>query len=89
MVRLAVWAAGFGMGFQIMKIDDRDRRILTLLQQDARMSNADLAEAVGMSPSALWRRVRALETGGVIERYGAIVNPAAMGLGFQAIVQCT
>ncbi|NIZ62010.1 AsnC family transcriptional regulator [Sedimentitalea sp. CY04] len=69
-----------------MVIDDRDRKILTLLQQDARMSNADLAEAVGMSASALWRRVRALEAAGVIERYGAIVNPSAMGLGFQAIV---
>ncbi|PCJ10219.1 MAG: AsnC family transcriptional regulator [Rhodobacteraceae bacterium] len=69
-----------------MKLDDRDRKILTLLQQDARMSNADLAEAVGMSASALWRRVRALEGSGVIERYGAIVNPSAMGLGFQAIV---
>lgn len=69
-----------------MQLDDRDRKILTLLQQDARMSNADLAEAVGMSASALWRRVRALEGSGVIERYGAIVNPSAMGLGFQAIV---
>jgi len=69
-----------------MKLDDRDRRILTLLQQDARMSNADLAASVAMSASALWRRVRALEEAGVIERYGAIVNPAAMGLGFQAIV---
>ncbi|MFV1569983.1 Lrp/AsnC family transcriptional regulator [Phaeobacter sp. JH20_36] len=69
-----------------LTLDDRDRRILTLLQQDARMSNADLAEAVGMSASALWRRVRALEEAGVIERYGAVVNAAAMGLGFHAIV---
>ncbi|MEY8843164.1 Lrp/AsnC family transcriptional regulator [Cribrihabitans sp. XS_ASV171] len=69
-----------------MEIDDRDRRILTLLQVDSRISNADLAERVGMSPSALWRRVRALEEAGVIERYGAVVDPAAMGLGFEAIV---
>ncbi|APG48280.1 Lrp/AsnC family transcriptional regulator [Phaeobacter porticola] len=69
-----------------LKLDDRDRRILTLLQQDARMSNADLAEAVGMSASALWRRVRAFEDEGIIERYGAVVNAAAMGLGFHAIV---
>ncbi len=67
-------------------LDDRDRRILTLLQQDARTSNAELAEAVGMSASAFWRRVRALEEAGVIERYGAVVNPAAIGLGFHAIV---
>ncbi|WP_372574724.1 Lrp/AsnC family transcriptional regulator [Ruegeria jejuensis] len=67
-------------------IDDRDRQILTLLQQDCRISNAELAEAVGMSASALWRRVRALEETGVIDRYGAVVNPEAMGLGFEAIV---
>ena len=67
-------------------LDPRDRKILTLLQRDCRMSNADLAEAAGMSASALWRRVRALEEAGVIERYGAVVSPARMGLGFQAIV---
>ena len=71
----------------VMVIDDRDQLILTLLQRDCRMSNADLAAAVGMSASSLWRRVRALEEAGVIERYGAVVDPGAMGLGFQAIVQ--
>ncbi len=70
----------------MMKLEDKDRRILTLLQQDSRISNADLAEEVGMSASALWRRVRALEEAGVIERYGAVVDPDAMGLGFEAIV---
>ncbi|GAB4553858.1 MAG: Lrp/AsnC family transcriptional regulator [Ruegeria sp.] len=70
----------------MLDLDDRDRRILALLQKNSRMSNADLADAVGMSASALWRRVRALEEAGVIERYGAVVNPAAMGLGFEAIV---
>lgn len=69
-----------------LPLDDRDRRILTHLQKDSRISNADLAEAVGMSASALWRRVRALEEGGVIERYGAVVDPGAMGLDFEAIV---
>lgn len=69
-----------------MKLDDRDLRILALLQLDCRISNADLADAVGMSASALWRRVRALEEGGVIERYGAVVRPSAMGLEFEAIV---
>lgn len=69
-----------------MDMDDRDRRILTLLQQDSRVSNADLADRVGMSASALWRRVRALEEAGVIERYGAVVDPVRVGLGFHAIV---
>ncbi len=69
-----------------MELDDKDRRILALLQGDCRLSNADLAEKVGMSTSALWRRVRSLEEAGVIERYGAVVDPARMGLGFHAIV---
>jgi len=67
-------------------LDKRDLRILTLLQKDSRISNADLADAVGMSASALWRRVRSMEEAGVIERYGAVVSPARMGLGFEAIV---
>lgn len=69
-----------------MQIDDRDRRILALLQKDCRMANADLAAAVGMSASSLWRRVRAMEEAGVIDRYGAVVNPQAAGLEFQAIL---
>lgn len=69
-----------------MTLDDRDRRILTLLQQDCRLSNAELADRVGMSTSALWRRVRAMEDAGVIERYCAVVDPAQAGLGFHAIV---
>ena len=69
-----------------MLLDERDLRILTLLQKDCRLSNADLASEVGMSASALWRRVRSMEEAGVIERYGAVVNPTAMGLGFEAIV---
>ncbi|MBK0327406.1 Lrp/AsnC family transcriptional regulator [Rhodobacteraceae bacterium F11138] len=69
-----------------MQLDDRDIRILAHLQKDCRISNADLAESVGMSASALWRRVRSLEEAGVIERYGAVVNPAQMGLAFHAIV---
>lgn len=69
-----------------VQLDDRDLHILTLLQKDCRMSNADLAGAVGMSASALWRRVRSMEEAGIIERYGAVISPARMGLGFEAIV---
>ncbi|WP_299368006.1 Lrp/AsnC family transcriptional regulator [uncultured Tateyamaria sp.] len=69
-----------------MQLDPKDSALLRQLQSDSRMSNADLADLVGMSPSACWRRVRALEEAGVIERYGAIVNARAAGLGFQAIV---
>ena len=67
-------------------LDERDRQILALMQRDCRISNADLASAVGMSASALWRRVRALEDAGVIIRYGVEVDPARVGLEFRAIV---
>lgn len=69
-----------------MDIDHRDRILLKRLQADSRISNADLADAAGMSPSACWRRVKALEEASIIDRYGAVVNPAAAGLTFQAIV---
>ena len=56
-----------------MKIDDFDRRIIRALRRDGRMSNVELAREVGLSPSACLRRVQALETGGVIRGYTAIV----------------
>lgn len=69
-----------------MTLDERDRRLLRLLQQDSRISNADLAEAAGMSASACWRRVRAFEEAGLIVGYGARLDAVRAGLGFQAIV---
>lgn len=75
-----------GMSNQI-SIEERDRKIVTLLQADSRISNADLAERTGMSTSACWRRVKALEEAGVIARYGAVVDQEKLGLGFQAIVE--
>jgi DNA-binding Lrp family transcriptional regulator len=72
--------------FVQMHLTDADIRLLTALQKDSRIANADLAERVGLSASACWRRVRALEEAGVIERYAAQVNPQALGLRFQAIV---
>ena len=68
-----------------MQIDERDRKLLNLLQQDCRLSNTELAEKVGMSSSACWRRVRALEEAGIIAGYSAIVEPRRLGLTFQAI----
>jgi len=69
-----------------MILDPRDHELLKHLQADSRISNADLAEKVGMSASACWRRIKALEDAGIIDRYGAILNPRATGLTFQAIV---
>ncbi|SOE17363.1 DNA-binding Lrp family transcriptional regulator [Hoeflea halophila] len=69
-----------------VEIQQVDRQVLNALQNDGRMSNQDLAERAGMSASACWRRVKALEEAGVIERYTALVNPEAVGLGFHAMV---
>lgn len=66
---------------QIPALDDHDRRILDELQRDARLTNQELADKVGLSPSACWRRVRALEDNGVILRYAAILDPKKVGVG--------
>lgn len=71
-------------------MDEKDRAILRLLRQDARMSNAALAEAVGLSPSACLRRLRLLEAGGVIRGYTVVLaEPEAPGGGVTVIVQIT
>jgi Lrp/AsnC family leucine-responsive transcriptional regulator len=67
-------------------MDDIDRAILCYLQEDARLSNVELAERVRLSPSPCLRRVRNLEAAGVITGYHAIIDPAAVGLGFQVVV---
>ena len=56
-------------------IDDTDRRILTLLQDNARISQSDIAKAVGLAPSAVMERIRKLETRGIITGYVALVDP--------------
>ncbi|MFO1255338.1 MAG: Lrp/AsnC family transcriptional regulator [Sphingomonadaceae bacterium] len=70
-------------------MDRNDILILEALQQDSSRSIADLAEAVGVSPSACHRRIRALEASGVITGYGAQVDPQALGLKLQAFVEIT
>jgi len=70
-------------------LDTVDRAILGLLQEDGRMANVDLAEAVHLSPSACLRRVRRLEEDGFIDRYVALVDPAAVGLGTDVFVEIT
>jgi Lrp/AsnC family transcriptional regulator, leucine-responsive regulatory protein len=70
-------------------VDRTDSAILFHLQADGRLTNADLAERVRLSPSACLRRVRALEAGGVIAGYHAVVDPPALGRGFQVLVYTT
>jgi DNA-binding Lrp family transcriptional regulator len=57
----------------------RDRVLLDELQRDSRLTMQQLAERVGMSSSACWRRVRNLEESGVIDRYAVLVNPRKAG----------
>jgi Lrp/AsnC family leucine-responsive transcriptional regulator len=60
------------------ELDAIDRKLLSLLQQDGRMSNADLARTVRMAPSAVFERVRRLERDGVIRGYGAQLDARAL-----------
>jgi Lrp/AsnC family transcriptional regulator, leucine-responsive regulatory protein len=70
-------------------LDAIDRRILSVLQERARISNADLAREVGLSPSPCLRRVRELEEQGVIRRYATLLDPAAVGLPVSVFVNVT
>lgn len=70
-----------------MKMDAIDRRILIELQADGRLTNNDLAERIGLSPSPCLRRVRALEAAGVIEGYAARLNPARLDLSTSVYVR--
>ena len=69
-----------------MGIDNYDRQILRLLQQDGRISNQDLADRIGLSPSPCLRRVRALEDAGVIKGYRAQVDAKALGYTLMALI---
>ena len=67
-------------------LDAIDRRIIAALQGDARLTNVELAEKVGLSPSPCLRRVRRLEQEGYIEGYRAALRRDRVGLGFSAFV---
>lgn len=65
-------------------INDLDAQILTILQKNARISNAEIARQVGLAPSAVFERIRKLEERGVIRGYSAQIDPHAVGLGLVA-----
>lgn len=69
-----------------MQLDRYDRRILEVLQQEGRISNQELAERIGLSPSPCLRRVRALEESGVIAAYRAILDAGKLGLSLLALI---
>lgn len=67
-------------------IDETDRSILALLQDNARVSNSEIARRIGMAPSAVLERIRKLESRGVIQGYEVRVAPAAVGAELLAYV---
>lgn len=70
-----------------MSLDRVDRQILRILQGDGRISNADLAAQINLSPSACLRRVKSLEEAGVIDRYVALLNQQKIGKPMSIIVE--
>lgn len=74
---------------RISSLDITDLRILEELQERARISNVDLAETIGISPSASLRRVRELEDDGIIIGYVGLVEPTSLGLGVTVMVSVT
>jgi len=71
----------------VLKLDKIDNNILTLVQDNARLSNQDLADIIGLSPSACLRRFKALEESGLILGYKTILNAKKIGLGMTALLQ--
>jgi Lrp/AsnC family leucine-responsive transcriptional regulator len=69
-----------------MTLDRYDRQILTLLQENGRLSNQELADAIGLSPSPCLRRVRTLEESGLILGYRALVDARKLGLNLVALL---
>lgn len=77
------------MARDIHALDRIDRQILRELQRNARLTNSQLAEAVGLSPSPCWQRTRRLEDEGFIQGYQAILDPAKVGASEIVIIYVT
>ncbi|MFD0669360.1 Lrp/AsnC family transcriptional regulator [Ramlibacter sp. MAHUQ-53] len=69
-----------------MQLDTIDLRILAQLQDDSSLTNVELARRVHLSPSPCLARVKALEAAGVIQRYVALADPKALGLGLSVFI---
>lgn len=70
-----------------MMPDSTDRMILSLLQENARTSNAEIARTIGIAPSGVLERIRKLEQRGIIKGYHASIDPEALGQGLTAFVR--
>ena len=69
-----------------MEIDRHDRQILSILQENGRISNQDLADRIGLSPSPCLRRVRTPEDAGIVIGYRALINAKALGYTLMALI---
>ncbi len=72
-----------------LKLDKIDRKILEILQKNAKITNAQLSKEIGLSPAPTLERVKKLETSGVISSYHAKLNTDQVGLGISTFVQIT
>jgi Lrp/AsnC family leucine-responsive transcriptional regulator len=72
-----------------IKLDSIDRKILELLQTNSNITNAQLAQEVGLSPAPTLERVKKLETAGVIKSYHAVIDAASVGLGVSTFVMAS
>ena len=71
---------------EIIKLDRIDKNILKLMQRNARISNLELADSVGLSPTPCSRRVKRLEESGLIDKHVTLLKPAVLGLNLTAMI---
>ncbi|MFT6987845.1 MAG: Lrp/AsnC family leucine-responsive transcriptional regulator [Psychromonas sp.] len=71
---------------EVIKLDRIDKNILKLMQGNARISNLELADSVGLSPTPCSRRVKRLEESGIIDKHVTLLKPAALGLNLTAMI---
>ena len=71
---------------ELIKLDRIDKHVLREMQQNGRISNLDLADKVGLSPTPCSRRVKRLEESGLIDKHVTLLNPAALGLNLTAMI---
>ena len=67
-------------------MDEIDRKLLAILQEDATLSIAQMAERVGLSPTPCWKRIQKLEAAGIITRRVALVDPDRVGMGLSVFI---
>ena len=72
-----------------MELNDADRRLLTALQDDVTPSQSELSEAVGMSRTSCWRRIREFEESGIIKRQVALLSPRKLGFQMHVLLAVT